>query len=439
MVTVIVLLILAGVSLNAIIGENGIIANALDARLLSQYSTYKEEMEIHLKEKINVSGEKMKEYMSSMKTEDINNFVVLNGKLYFIGTDEYERKIAEKVGINTTLGGKEALPEDIIQIVGEILPKKDEVKLPENDKDETPEELPGKRLYTKNTENDTKWDMVMDYNESSEETGRWGSGYYLLTKGEYEIDGKTITLKKDYIIDYRNNELMGLSERYEDWNINSTLGTTTGLVLNLDPSNFENYLDDNGELDNIKMLNDGINRYGDVSYNKDNRSLDFNLSGVEPDSGYLEISKSFTGEYLDFSNGFTFEIFLTFKSFLNDNQPRGIFCRKKSLNQGDYRDAMRFMCGQPGENGLWGKLCRDEYVKGVSSGVNMHTTTDGIFVDNSPIELDKPVSISFEYSPEIQDEIDDSLGDYSEDDFDEVILSIDGDKYRLLLSFEFGF
>ncbi len=317
----------------------------------------------------------MKEYMSSMKKEDINNFVVLNGKLYFIGTDEYERKIAEEAGINTTLGGKEALPEDIIQIVGEIFPKKDKVKLPENDKDETPEELPGKRLYTKNTENDTKWDMVMDYNESSEETGRWGSGYYLLTKGEYEIDGKTITLKKDYIIDYRNNELMGLSERYEDWNINSTLGTTTGLVLNLDPSNFEAYLNENGELDENKMRAKNIEKFGDVAYSKEEQALLFNedeSNNPEGEGGYLKLD----GGDVDFANGFTFEISGVWKRLSYRNQQtdvRGaLFCRMPTLN-GAFYNSMRFGLGSIDMNRST-VMCRVGPNDGNFKGVMMETT-----------------------------------------------------------------
>ena len=327
----------------------------------------------------------MKEYMSSMKTEDMNNFVVLNGKLYFIGTDEYERKIAEEAGINTTLGGKEALPEDIIQIVGEILPKKDEVKLPENDKDETPEELPGKRLYTKNTENDTKWDMVMDYNESSEETGRWGSGYYLLTKGEYEIDGKTITLKKDYIIDYRNNELMGLSERYEDWNINSTLGTTTGLVLNLDPSNFEAYLNENGELDENKMRAKNIEKFGDIVYSKEEQALLFNedeLNNPEGEGGYLKLD----GGDVDFTNGFTFEIFGIWKRLNYKNKSGvakgGIFCRMPDL-YGTYNGAMRFGLGVDELSDPSIVACRVGPSDGYFEGVGMETKSgDGMFTSN---------------------------------------------------------
>ncbi len=46
MVTVIVLLILAGVSLNAIIGENGIITNALDAKILQAIATLQEEVQV---------------------------------------------------------------------------------------------------------------------------------------------------------------------------------------------------------------------------------------------------------------------------------------------------------------------------------------------------------------------------------------------------------
>ncbi len=192
--------------------------------------------------------------MPSMKKEDEDNFIVLNGKLYFIGKGEYEREIAKKTGIDTSLSNENFSIEDLKVLAGSILPLGKVHKLPENDKDEAPKELVGKRLYTKNIGNDINWDMVIDYNDSNEETGRWGSGYYLLVKGEYEIDEKIIKLENDYIIDYRNSELMRLSERYEDWNIDSTLGTKDGLVLNLDSTNFEDLVNNQGFLDSDKLF-----------------------------------------------------------------------------------------------------------------------------------------------------------------------------------------
>ena len=48
-VTIIALLILAGVAINLTIGDNGIITRAQKARLTSELSTYKEELEMYTK------------------------------------------------------------------------------------------------------------------------------------------------------------------------------------------------------------------------------------------------------------------------------------------------------------------------------------------------------------------------------------------------------
>ncbi len=286
----------------------------------SKFSAYKEETDIHMSENLVCAGEKLKEYVPSINDTDLQKFVILNGKLYFIGKDDYEIKMAESVGIDTTFSRTDMTVEDMISIVGDILPKKDELGgIPENDKEEAPKEMPGKRLYDKNTVNDTKWDIVIDYDEESNEIGRWGSGYYLLKSGNIEIDGKTVTLTRDYVIDYKTNELTLLSKNYEDWNVNSTLGTTTGLVLNLDPSNFEEYLDENGNLDNSKLNEKNITKYGDVSYDSENKQLLFNIDSNENDEkGYIMLD----GGNVSFSKGFTFEFMGTIDKALNTSVNR---------------------------------------------------------------------------------------------------------------------
>ena len=50
-ITIIVLLILAGVSLNAIVGNNGIITNAQGAKFKSEMAKYKEDTETFIFEK----------------------------------------------------------------------------------------------------------------------------------------------------------------------------------------------------------------------------------------------------------------------------------------------------------------------------------------------------------------------------------------------------
>ena len=44
-VTIVVLLILAGVSINLVLGQNGLITNAKEAKISQEFSTYKEKLE----------------------------------------------------------------------------------------------------------------------------------------------------------------------------------------------------------------------------------------------------------------------------------------------------------------------------------------------------------------------------------------------------------
>ena len=51
--TIIVLLILAGVSLNAIVGENGIITNAMEAKIMNAVAILEEQVQMKIAEKSN--------------------------------------------------------------------------------------------------------------------------------------------------------------------------------------------------------------------------------------------------------------------------------------------------------------------------------------------------------------------------------------------------
>ena len=49
-ITIIVLLILAGVSINALVGDNGVISNAMKSSTASKLAKYKEELEFSVVE-----------------------------------------------------------------------------------------------------------------------------------------------------------------------------------------------------------------------------------------------------------------------------------------------------------------------------------------------------------------------------------------------------
>ncbi len=407
MITVIVLLILAGVSLNAIIGENGIITNVLDAKVLSKYSTYKEELETYLSEDLTCADEDMKKYMKSMSDEDIDKFIVWNGKLYFIGDNEYERKMAESVGIDTSLSGLNI--DDLKALAGSVLPLGGKFEAPKDDNSEAPDELIGTRLYDKVASNNERWDVVIDYNESNEVTNRFGTGYYYLAPGEYEIDDKRITLRNGYIIDYNTRNFLSLSERHIEWNIDSTVSTRGGLVLNLDPMNLadgewkkvENKKDEINEGDlyefremdyktgKLKVEESGIYKAGDIEYNEDLKTLDLNLNTtgeMNEKGGYLKIDK----EELDFNNGFSFEIFFEtdFSEWPNKETNGaerfiGLFCRAGDIMNSPGTHHLRFALKEVSDSAcIWGKFFDTSSWKGqgfCSKTGDEYLTSPGIF------------------------------------------------------------
>ena len=136
-VTIIALLILAGVAINLTIGDNGIITRAQKARLTSELATYKEELEMYEvgkeldnngfirdtltagKEKLNYNtkpeGEEgnIKTIINSISDEYLEKLEVIKGELLINTKDINEIKIAQSLGI-------EVNPYDITE-EGELL------------------------------------------------------------------------------------------------------------------------------------------------------------------------------------------------------------------------------------------------------------------------------------------------------------------------------
>ena len=323
-ITIIVLLILAGVTINTLTGENGIITNAQKASLSNKYSGYNEEVQSQIDDDIYCAGEKMKKYITSMDEKDLKNFVIINGQLVFCGSGNLERTVAEELGIDTSLATRNDSIDEI-KVILEFLKsiKSSNIRIPRNDTESTPDELIGQRLYDKNPQNGENWIIAIDYNNNNEENSRYGSGYYYLGKGT-TIEGTT--LSNDYAINYNTNKLVALTQKHKLWSVNSTLAVTDGIALNLDPTSFQT--DDAWKY---------VTKHGDVSYNSDKKSLYF-----DGDEDYLELKKA----GLSFEDGFTFEIYANLDRLGYDNGSGytafGLFCRMNDLKQSHYTYSMRF-------------------------------------------------------------------------------------------------
>ena len=365
-------------------------------------------MDVNLSESITCSGIEMKKYMKSMDEKNIDKFLVLNGKLYFIGKEEYEREIAKKAGIDTSLSNGNFSVEDLKVLAGSVLPLGNEVEVPVGDNGETPEELVGTRLYDKVPQNEDKWDIVIEYNESNEKIKTHGTGYYYIKKGSYTINGKSVTLENDYIIDYKNREFYLLGKNYKEWNIGETLAIKDPMpVLNMDPTNFEKYVNEDGTLNEKNLKNEAnIIKYGDVSYSKENKALLFNedeLNNPKGEGGYLELTKSG-----DFSNGFTFEMYgnLSRLEYNNGTNPLpnyaavGFFSKMSSLTEA-YMNSMRFGYSSDG----W--VCRfSSLTHWIGGGDNLYTEKDQVIIDDLGYGTNENFYLTFVYKTNDTDELD---------------------------------
>ena len=309
------------------------------AFLTQKFTKWKNEADKNIKEKEGIetvsAGDNLKKYIPSIEEEYKDKFIISGDELYYIGTDEFEKEVAKEVGIKTDLtSGKEISKdkvEDIVKIYDDVLTEKDKNK------------QIGKDL-------DDEENLVITYNDKNEETGRYGTGYKYVSSGTYTVDDKTITIKDDYVLNYDKQEAVGL-DNYKNWNSTSQLAVTDKLSLNVDPINLKKgqWITDSNDSSFKNYYIDGTNtniqKTGDVEYDENSRALKFNESPSNPNGsgGYIKLTK----KNVDFSTGFTFEIYANLSRFRYDNglirgkTHLGLFSRMPSLNS-TVTQAMRF-------------------------------------------------------------------------------------------------
>ena len=397
-ITIIVLLILAGVSMSALVGDNGIISNAQLSSVMTKFSGYKEDMEMKIfgDSEVYASKDKLKEYIPTLEEKDKDKFVIIKSKLLYIGTNELESEAAKKLGLgggSSNSSNSESAIKEIQSIIDGVIGLEDEdnSKVPENvesQNTDTKDGAIGIKLVDRETHLiDGKWNILIDYNKNNEETGRYESGYYWLKKGTtYKINEEDIEFKNDYVVNYEKKEYQILSERIVNWNQNNVLAVPEKdkegnriLALNLDTMSFANgiwrnsentqsveskevstteesfenfYVKENSSDDDYKV-DTGIQKTGDVVYDETRKALKFNEdnNNTKGEGGYVKLAKTEEGGKIDFSNGFTFEMYcnlsriLTGGSLYENSKFMGLFCRMNNL-AGKCDSSMRFGYGQ---------------------------------------------------------------------------------------------
>ena len=347
-------------------------STAMDAKIMSKFSQYDEEIKTNCINDENVYAvkDKMKKYVPSLEEQDLDNFVVVKSRLLYVGTDDTEREIANRLGLG---GGdnsdSKATITEIQEIIDGVVDLKD--KFPDSNESENNDTEKGfigtKLLDRQNHLFDGTWNILIDY-KNNKETGRYENGYWLEKGKTYIIDGKSLTFKNDYVVDYENKEFNVLSSERVNWNKGATLGVQDNIALDLDPMSFANGTWEKSEeedevnhenFENFKVkgkneekIDTGIQKVGDVEYDDEKKSLKFNRNKDNSDAtgGYVKLC----GENLGFEEGFTFEFYGSLERGPypinvgnNKNEAVGLFSRTTGLSA-DMDHWMRFLLNSNG-------------------------------------------------------------------------------------------
>lgn len=106
------MLILSRISISALVGEDGLLSKAQQASFANKLATYNEEFEMNTveaitdkgvnnRDKITLMNEYVKQYVPSLEDNDIGQFAIINGQLYYVGDEDLEREVCKSQGYNT--------------------------------------------------------------------------------------------------------------------------------------------------------------------------------------------------------------------------------------------------------------------------------------------------------------------------------------------------
>lgn len=249
-ISIIVMLILAGVSLNATVGNNGIVTKAQIASISQRMATLKEELEMNIvkamgddfidkREWVTVLNDNIRNYIPSIEDDEIGKYGIVAGELYYIGEDEIYKDAARNVGVHAIEDGsnlddfvadvESKAIENIVKTMGE--------KLLRNAINNEDENRKGIKLANKQVGN-PEWAIITEV-DGDRTVATYGTGWYFVEKGT-ELEDIGI-LKNDYIINYETSKAIRFDGHIHTILSNSSsVAVRKGLILNIDPSAIEN-------------------------------------------------------------------------------------------------------------------------------------------------------------------------------------------------------
>ena len=309
-ITIIIMLILAGVSLSMVTGDSSVLGQAKKTAFLQKMAGYKEELAISLldeatkslrvvdKTELTARGASVKDYIPSIADEDINKFAVLQGELYYVGDDAFEISVCKEQGFVTIPEGM-SLEEFENQIESGALEAvlKQLGGKPFKEITESGTTYKGTQLKNKNSGIGFGWKIIADI-QNGVTKATYGTGWWYVTKGT-ELN-KVGVLKNDYIINYDDKKVVKFDPtRHALLSGESDLAVTTDIVYYFDPSITDVY--------NSTGSITWDSKYKVHGYNADYSDA-FSDKGMKFDGrdDYMEIAGN-TGKITN--NGFTFEFY----------------------------------------------------------------------------------------------------------------------------------
>jgi hypothetical protein len=401
-ITIIVLLILAGVSLNVLIGNNGVLTQAQMSSLSHRIAIYKEEMEMNLaglidgkdtlniRETITVLNENVKSYIPSLEDEDVGLFGIINGELYYLGDNNQVIEICEKNNISCkedNLTSEEFINNIENKALEALLIKRAGRGFTVTDEEGNISNV-GIKLENKTATN-INWKIISEV-ENQSVVATYGLGWYYVPANTYIED--IGTLKYSYIINYDTQKAVKFDPtKHTLLSKANDLASQDGLVLNVDSTVFDNSVAASEILSNVETyFGEGVTLYNvDESFIGDNT---LNFDG-EDDFMVINPSTDTTVKISDLENtGFTIEYYgtLQYGKFYNLSgnyvanpgiTSGGIICMTDSLSGGNWvwNGFKNFRMG----------LTANTYLEGmyVGTGMGLNTNDSSYISDYSLIVL----------------------------------------------------
>ena len=334
-ITIIIMLILAGVSLSMVTGDSSVLGQAKKTAFLQEIAGYKEELAIsflddalHAKKKIDKSTitardeDTLKLYIPSMKKEDFDDYMIIAGNLYYVGDDEFELSVCKEQGYITKAPGESledftdslegtAMESIILQMAGG---EKFMTKTEEGEVVEAGTPL-AKKAAGQGFGSTNEWKIIVEI-ENKETKATYADGWYFVEAG---TNVQTLgVLKYSYILNYATKRAVRFdSSKHTILTSTGSLAVKDSLAFNADPGSMDGSASSWGDA-KLYGFSGNVEENGKVisGWTKDA----FITDGIDD---YVELSKS----GLDFSKGYTIECFCKIPNIYANKSQSHVFAK----------------------------------------------------------------------------------------------------------------